>query len=118
MSFFKFLGKKEKSDFIQILDSLRIKDGIVFIRVGGFTHTFEAKNCKFSDDNSYFDLTNAQVEINPISIDSSDVIYFTYTKKMDARKDYVITRFTLDNSKPYKKNNESFVSKFYKVKNQ
>lgn len=118
MSIFKFFGKTKKSDFIQILDSLRIKDGIVFIRVAGFTHTFEAKNCRFSDENSYFDIENAQTVISPISIDSSDVIYFTYTKKMDGRKDYVSTRFALDNSKNYKKSNESFVSEFYKVNNQ
>lgn len=117
MSKFKFFGKKQDSDFIQILDSLRINDGIVFIRVSEFTHTFEAKNCRFSDENSYFDLANAQIEIAPISIDSSDVIYFTYTKKMDGRNDYVSTRFTLDNSKNYKKSNQTFVSDFYKVKN-
>ena len=114
----KFFGKTKKSNFIQILDSLRIKDGIVFIRVSGFTHTFEAKNCRFSDENSYFDIENAQTVISPISIDSSDVIYFTYKKKMDGRKDYVSTRFTLNNSKNYKKSNESFVSEFYKVNNQ
>ena len=114
----KFFGKTKKSNFIQILDSLRIKDGIVFIRVSGFTHTFEAKNCRFSDENSYFDIENAQTVISPISIDSSDVIYFTYTKKMDGRKDYVSTQFTLNNSKNYKKSNESFVSEFYKVNNQ
>ena len=118
MKILDFLGKKKGSNFIQILDSLRVKNGIVSIRVSGFTHTFEAINCKFYDQNSHFDSSNARVEIAPISIDSSDVIYFTYTKKMDGRKDYVSTRFTLNNSKNYKKSNESFVSEFYKVNNQ
>ena len=62
----KFFGKTKKSNFIQILDSLRIKDGIVFIRVSGFTHTFEAKNCRFYNKKSYFDIENAQTVINPI----------------------------------------------------
>ena len=118
MPIFNFFRKKKNSNFIQVLDSLRIKDGIVFIRVSGFTHTFEAKNCRFSDENSYFDIANAQIEITPVSIDSSDVIYFTYTKKMDGRNDYVCTRFTIDNSKNYKNSNQAFVSEFYKVKSQ
>lgn len=118
MKILNFLGKKKGSNFIQILDSLRVKNGIVSIRVSGFTHTFEAINCKFYDQNSHFDSSNARVEIAPVLIDSSDVIYFSYEKKMDGRNDYVSTRFTLDNSKDYKKSNQAFVSDFYKVKNQ
>lgn len=118
MKILDFLGKKKGSNFIQILDSLRVKNGIVSIGVSGFTHTFELQNCRFTDENSYFDIANAQVSIMPISIDSSDVIYFSYTKKMDGRNDHVSTRFTLDNSKKYKKSNQAFVSDFYKVKNQ
>ena len=118
MNILDFFGKKKGSNFTQILNSLRVKNGIVSISVSGFTHTFEVKNCRFTDENSYFDIENAQIVISPISIDSSDVIHFTYTKKMDGRKDYVSTRFTLDNSKNYKKANESFVPEFYKVNNQ
>jgi len=118
MNILDFFGKKKGSNFTQILNSLRVKNGIVSISVSGFTHTFEAKNCRFSDENSYFDIENAQTVISPISIDSSDVIYFTYTKKMDGMNEYVNTRFTLDNSNDYKKLNQKFVSDFYKVKNQ
>lgn len=118
MNILDFFRKKKGSNFTQILDSLRVKNGIVSIRVSGFTHTFEVKNCRFTDENSYFDIENAQPVISPISIDSSDVIYFTYIKKMDGINEYVNTRFTLDNSKGYKKSNQTFVSDFYKVKNQ
>ncbi|MBJ8462179.1 hypothetical protein [Acinetobacter nosocomialis] len=118
MNILDFFGKKKGSNFTQILNSLRVKNGIVLISVSGFTHTFEVKNCRFTDENSYFDIENAQTVISPISIDSSDVIYFTYTKKMDGMNEYVNTRFTLDNSNDYKKLNQKFVSDFYKVKNQ
>ena len=69
MNILDFLGKKKGSNFIQILDSLRVKNGIVSIRVSGFTHTFEAINCKFINKNSPFNSFKARVEIAPFLID-------------------------------------------------
>lgn len=114
MSIFKkIFGKNEnKENNIQV-DSIRVDEskGIVFIRTLRFTHTFEVENCFFSDRNSGLNIETGKLEINPVSFDS-DVIYFVYEKKMHDRNGYANSRFPIDNSEKYKKNNQMMVNEF------
>lgn len=116
--FQKLFGKTKKISSVQILESANFSNyGFAFFKISGVTYTLDSKYCTFYDRNSNFNVLTAQVEIAPISIEFSDLIYLEYAKVKDGTSHLENFRLTLDNSKNYKENNRKILSEFFRLKN-
>lgn len=116
--FQKLFGKTKKINSVQTLESANFSTyGFAFFKISGVTYTLDSKYCTFYDRNSNFDIMTAQVEIAPISLESSDVIYLEYAKVKEGTSHKENFRLTLDNSENYKENNRKILSEFFRLKN-